>query len=64
MFVLILLSIIGLWVKGGFSKVTEVMSPFNVLNYVVTVALLLPAIGAHVLADRLSKRASSPDRSE
>ncbi len=55
----IILCVIGLWYQGGFAKVREVMSPFNLWNYAVGFVLLLPALGAQVLADRLSKRPPS-----
>lgn len=55
------LSVGGIWWKQGIAKVFEVLSPFNAANYVVTVILLLPAIGASIFADRLSKRIGKAD---
>lgn len=54
-----ILSVAGIWWKDGIGKVFDVLSPFNVVNYIVTVVLLLPAIGASIFADRLSKRAGN-----
>lgn len=52
---LILVGIAGAWMKGGFGAVQELMSPFNVLNYVVMVLTLAPGIGALAWAERLAK---------
>ena len=57
--VVFLISVAGIWWKDGVGKVFDVLSPFNAANYVVTIILLLPALGAHMLADRLSKRPPS-----
>ena len=53
-------SYIFIWYKHGFGKVQELLSPFNVVNYVVTIITLSPGIGAYMLAERLEQR-SSPD---
>jgi hypothetical protein len=37
---LILAGIIGTWMKGGFSAVQELLTPFNVVNWIVTVITL------------------------
>ena len=37
---LILAGIAGTWMKGGFSAVQELLSPFNVVNWIVTVITL------------------------
>jgi len=43
---LILAGIAGTWMKGGFSAVQELLSPFNVVNWIVTVITLAPGLGA------------------
>ena len=53
--VAIVAGIAGLWIKGGFAHVIEVMSPFNVFNWFVTAILLVPAIAALSLAEKLKK---------
>ena len=50
---LILAGIVGTWMKGGFSAVQELMSPFNIVNYVAIVVTLAPGLGALAWADRL-----------
>ena len=55
----IVLCVIGLYYQGGTEKVVEVMNPFNLWNYAVGFVLFLPAFGAHMLADKLSKRTSA-----
>lgn len=54
--ILILAGIVGVWMKGGFSAVLELLSPFNVVNWVVTVITLAPGIGALMWAEKLSQR--------
>lgn len=48
--VLILMGISGTWMKGGFSAVQDLMSPFNVINWVVIVITLAPGLGALIWA--------------
>lgn len=44
-----------IWIKEGFSKVQEVTSPFNVVNFIVTVTTLAPGLGAFWLAGKLQQ---------
>jgi len=53
---LILTGIVGTWMKGGFSAVQELMSPFNIMNYIAIVITLAPGIGALAWADRLKSK--------
>ena len=53
---LIAAGVIGVWMKEGFSGVQELLSPFNVVNWLVTMATLLPGIGLLMLAKRLEDR--------
>lgn len=54
--VAILIGIVGIWMKGGFSAVQEVLSPFNIINWVVTVVTLAPGIAALMWAEKLSQK--------
>lgn len=47
---------VGILISNGWGKFTEVFSPFNLLNYLVILVLLSPAIGAYYLSEHLSKR--------
>ena len=53
---LILIGILMIWVRDGFGAVQQVLSPFNVLNFIVVFVTLLPGICARLLADRLAQR--------
>lgn len=53
---IILAGIAGTWMKGGFSAVQELLSPFNIANVVVTVLTLAPGLGALAWADNLKKK--------
>ncbi len=54
--ILILISLSFIWYSEGFAKVQEIMSPFNIINFIVTIISLSPAIGAWALADHLVKK--------
>jgi len=56
---LILTGILMIWARDGFGAVQQVLSPFNVLNFIVMFVTLLPGIAARMLADRLSRRKGS-----
>ncbi|MBU3918881.1 hypothetical protein KKC63_03180 [Patescibacteria group bacterium] len=46
---------VGIIIFDGWSKFTEIFSPFNLLNYLLILVLLLPAIGAYYLSERFLK---------
>ena len=43
--ILIIAGIIGVFVQEGFSGVQALLSPFNIVNYIVTGITLAPGIG-------------------
>lgn len=53
---LIFAGIAGIWMKGGFSAVQQLLSPFNVVNWIVTVITLAPGLGALAWAEKLKAR--------
>ncbi len=61
---LVVVGLIGIWMKEGFSGVQETFSPFNVLNYIVTLIIFSPAIGAYILAAHLEKKQRERLKSE
>jgi len=54
--ILIFVGIIGVWMKSGFSGVQELLSPFNILNWLVTVVTLAPGIAALMWAEKLKAK--------
>lgn len=42
--------------KEGFSGVQELLSPFNVINWIVTVVTLAPSLGALLWAKKLQEK--------
>lgn len=42
--------------SGGISYVQEIYSPFNVINFIVTIVTLLPAVGAYFWRERRRAR--------
>ena len=57
--IFILIGISGVWMKSGFSGVQELLSPFNIVNWLVTMATLAPGIGALMWADKLQANAGN-----
>ena len=53
---LILVGIIGVWMQEGFGGVRRLLSPFNVINYIVMILTLAPGGGALLLAKKLEHR--------
>jgi len=58
----IAIGIAGVWMKGGFSAVQDLMSPFNVLNWVVTAITLGPGLGALAWAKSLAEKQANARR--
>lgn len=56
---LILTGIVGIWIEGGFSAVQDLLSPFNVVNFIVTTITLAPGLGALVWAEKLKEKNAS-----
>ena len=59
-FIVILISLAFIWKKSGFSAVQEIMSPFNLINWIVTAITLFPGMAALMWAEKLSHKASNP----
>lgn len=53
---LILSGIIGVWMKEGFSGVQELLSPFNIINWIVTLITLAPGLVLLKLAEKLKNK--------
>jgi hypothetical protein len=54
--ILILVGIIGVWMKEGFSGVQSLLSPFNIINWILTVLTLAPGLGALALVSKLQEK--------
>ena len=52
----IVIGIVGTWMKGGFSAVQDLLSPFNVANWVVTVITRAPGLSALAWAGKLKAK--------
>ena len=52
-FILILVGIVSIWMKEGFSGVQSLLSPFNIINWILTVLTLAPGLGALALVSKL-----------
>lgn len=47
---------IGILIFDGWLKLTEVFSPFNLVNWIMIIILFSPAIGAFYLSEYLSSK--------
>lgn len=54
--VIIALSLLIIWKEHGIGEILRIMSPFNIINFMVTLVALAPGIGALVLADNIERR--------
>ena len=52
-FGLILVGLIGIWMEEGFSGVARTLSPYNVANFLVTIAFLAPGAGLIALGFKI-----------
>jgi len=59
---LILAGIVGTWMKGGFSAVQELLSPFNIVNWIVTFITLAPGLSALAWAEKLKIKSMLTDQ--
>jgi len=57
--VVIVMGIIGVEIKSGFSVVQKLLSPFNLPNLVVTLIALAPGIGLLIIADIFRQKIKS-----
>ena len=60
LFILACLAVV--YMKWGLPELLEILSPFNVLNWIVTVITLSPGIAALALAERLKRKNVANDR--
>lgn len=52
----ILLGFIGVWMKEGFSAAIELMSPYNLINFLSMLITVAPGIGLIVWAEKMEDR--------
>lgn len=50
--------IVGVWMDEGFSGVQQLLSPFNIANWIVTVITLAPGMGLLMLSRKLQDKLS------
>lgn len=65
-FLLILISVVGFFIgaptlQEGWSQVQYTFNPFNFVNYLLILALLLPAVGFNILADKFETTKDKTD---
>ena len=51
--------IVEAWQLGGFSVVQKLLSPFNVLNWLILVVILVPSFGALMWVEKLEEKQSA-----
>ena len=58
---LILAGTIGIWMSKGFHGVQELLSPFNVSNYLVMFITIAPGVSLLMLSEKITKQSSRGD---
>lgn len=58
--ILIAVGIVGVWMTRGFSGVQELLSPWNIVNWLVTVITLAPGFAALMWAGKLQAKQGTP----
>ena len=53
---LILISYIWIWYSEGFAALADILSPFNLLNWVAVLIALAPGLGLLWLGERLKRK--------
>jgi hypothetical protein len=61
---LIFAGIVGTWMAGGLSAVQELLSPFNIANFIATLITLAPGLGALMWAAKLREKRVGPKSAE
>ena len=56
---LISVGMFGIWLKDRFSGVQEVLSPFNLANWFLTVITVAPGVGALAWAEKTEMKRTS-----
>lgn len=59
--ILIFVGVVGVWMKSGFSGVQALLSPFNILNWLLTAVAVAPGIGALMWAEKLQTKLNAAD---
>lgn len=52
----ILAGTIGVWIKEGFSAVQDLLSPFNIWNFILMAVLLAPGLGFLTLSSKIKRK--------
>lgn len=55
-FIFIVIGIIGTWMKGGFSAVQELLSPYNIFNFIITALTIAPGALLISYSENLQKK--------
>jgi hypothetical protein len=55
--VFILIGYWGVWMKEGFSGITALLSPFNIINWLTTILTLAPGLAALYASEKLRLKA-------
>tara|TARA_B100000315_G_C14453885_1_gene530451 strand:+ start:734 stop:985 length:252 start_codon:yes stop_codon:yes gene_type:complete len=53
----ILINLVIIFLDEGFVKIQEILSPFNVANYIVTVITLAPGLGLIMWSNKIKEKA-------
>ncbi len=54
-------NLVLVWYYEGFSRVQEIMSPFNIWNFIMVMITVSPGLGALLLANHLEQKKRSEE---
>jgi hypothetical protein len=49
----------GVWINEGFSAVQDLLSPYNILNFIFTAFIIAPGLGLLTLSEKLKNKSQS-----
>jgi hypothetical protein len=52
----VMANLVSIFMNEGWSKVQEIMSPFNLVNFVVMIITFAPGYGLMVWSDKIKKK--------
>ena len=59
----IIVNLVFIFLNEGFGKIQEILSPFNVANFILTIITLAPGLGLMMWSDKIRKKIEDSESS-
>ena len=59
----IIVNLVFIFLNEGFGKIQEIMSPFNLPNFILTIITLAPGLGLMMWSDKIRKKIEDSESS-